>query len=233
MLNKCIKEVFDVQNKNNRIIEIKNPVHDGFYETEIDPRHQEESYNDEVSELMDKMNLNLEYDYHDYVNIVTEGLNDYFIDLINEIKPFGIKDLFIKKESELLTSPREYNFETDKSYIKVEINRFKFNKFINLMFSKYYDELKDLILENHSSYDGFYSFYNNDIDVWKGHKYNLDYNELATIFQCLVNEYKSDEDLMWDRLEIADQSFMEIDHWYESYKDGSKFDYWEIGRAHV
>ncbi len=214
------------------IIEIENPLHHGFYGNSllnpgeegngIEFNHQE-SDNQELDNYLDDNNICLEYDYENYTRIVTQELNNYFLELINELvyDLFSIEDLFIKKESEQLISPKYYNYSTDQSYIKAQVDPKKLLKFLNLMFREYHDELEAGIIEKHSSYDGFISFYSNDIDEWQDKKGLFDCNELATIFSILISVSDNDpEERFYAIYDICNDAFYNVEHYYEMLQDG-------------
>jgi len=213
-----------------KIIEIQNPIHDGFYGGSIlNPGEEgsgvEESayYNDnqELGGYLDDNNMSIEYNYKEYETAITSAVNDLFIEIAEEIlsDDYDIEDLFIKKESEELVSPRYYNFETDKSFIKIEVDADKYKQFIDKVFKDNYDSLKEYIHKRHSSYDGFYSFYSNDIDEWIAKKDDLDHNELETIFKFIIGN-DDQHDITDSLYELVSETFYNTGFWYE--KDGEK-----------
>jgi hypothetical protein len=212
-------------------IEILNPLNPGFYESLIsNPDYGEyESDDHELGGFLSKYDITLEYDFKKYMNNVSSGINDLFIERVNEevANQFGINNLLIEKEYEEIDSPREYNFSTDRAFVIVKVNKLKYKKFIDLMFEKYYDELKSMIEHKFTSYDGFISFYSNDIKEWETQKYDYDHNELETIFITLLDGENFDDDLC----EIMYQVFSEeINKWYEWTKNGRthKYSFWEL-----
>jgi hypothetical protein len=206
-------------------IEILNPVHPGFYESIVSPmanglENQEIEYAIDEDEGYIKHKKGqcyiVEYDYKEYEKICSQKINDYFLKEINDIiadihfEP-RIKQLFTKI-SEDLDSPKEYNFKTDRSFIKVEVNPFKLIEVINYMFTYYYNELNESIKKEFTSYSGFISFYSNNIKDWKEKRAtSFDHNELATIFKVLFDEYHSDDDLIYDLAELSSEAFQEIE----------------------
>jgi hypothetical protein len=213
-------------------IEIKNPVHPGFYESIIctyanGEENNELEYlaenNKELEEKIENNHCVIEYDYEKYNIETTSRINDYFFDLANMIvyDLFEISDLLKKKVDEKLISPRFYNFETDRAFITVEVDIKKYHSFINLVFKKYYDELDKMILNKHSSYDGFISFYSNDIEHWYNKRYELDYNELETVFQTLIDVSDIEENEIYEELfTISSDVFCEMKIWLECYANG-------------
>ena len=203
-------------------VEILNSIHPGFYESWINPMNNgledyyienaiEEDYY-EVFQHKKGDHYNVEYDFQEYTKEVSSRINDLFLNKINEIvaniqfEP-KIKKLFTKV-SEELDSPREYNFSTDRAFIKAEVSKNNLIKVIQWIYENYYDELKIAIKEDFTNYDGFLSFYPNDIDMWMNKDITeLDHNELSTIFDILIDD---GEDLTDDMIEISNEVFYEM-----------------------
>lgn len=199
--------------------DIKNPIHVGFYESILSPTANglEEGYiemlNDEREiTLEDNQYAIVEYDYKEYEKMVTTDINEYFINEINSIIKDRLKiENFLTIVGEQLISPSFYNFETDRSFIDVTANKEDLIKVIKYMFKHYYKELENYIYDHHSSYDGFISFYSNDVDVWMDKDIlELDSIELSSILDVLIHEYHSEEDLMYELLEISNNCFYDM-----------------------
>ena len=228
--------------QNIKEIEILNPLHTGFYGYSIlNPSEEGNGIEDsEIYNTLNEFNISekediyIEYNYKKYQIEVSSQVNDYFINLINEIiyDLFDIEDLLSKKLSEVLVSPKYYNFETDRSFMTVCFNTLKFNQFIDKVYNTYYDELKTYIKDHFTSYDGFMSFYSPDIKEWKAKNYDLDHNELSSIFQVLINvyDYKDSEDILNDLYEIASEVFYNMGSYYvwEYNHETIKLDYYDF-----
>jgi hypothetical protein len=112
---------------------------------------------------------------------------------------FGIwagRELGLTSEFKLsiMVSPREYNFTTDRLFALVS------EADIQTMWQRSVeDEHESLargIKERFTSYDGFCSFYSNDIDTWLEKPLSAwDYNELGTLLLALIDlcGFKRDE----------------------------------------
>lgn len=105
-------------------------------------------------------------------------------------------EIGLKLEFMELTSPREYNFTTDK--ISVWITSKDLKKISSALNS---DALKNLIKRRFTSRDGFISWYSNDIEEWKEKKVT-DWNcvELGTLLDAWIIDTESKdyyENLDW------------------------------------
>lgn len=139
------------------------PYFPGFYNTFLDSDDDyaydyfQEDYPDkDVSDIWDY------FDFKEYANQVGER----YVSLLNfELqKQKNILNKF-KIEFEEVVSPREYNFETDRAYIKLtlidyEKSKQKLVNFLNLA----KDDFSEWCKDNYTSYDGFFSFIPNDFE---------------------------------------------------------------------
>jgi len=112
----------------------------------------------------------------EYVKQFVQGFNDY----IN-----GELELDIKLSFESMTSPREYNFETDKIFCEISYPDVKkLYRFLDK------EKLRATIKDYCTSYDGFISFYSNDLDLWcEKPLLHWDHNEVGMLFTCLREHY--------------------------------------------
>lgn len=220
----------------NKTIEIRNPLNTGFYEGSIlypgeggngieYGEFEDDDY--QMNGYLSRHDLYPEYDFKEYQFKVSSLVNDFFIEQVNDIiyQLLDIEDFLTHKSDELLTSPKYYNFETDKAYFKVIVKDEHYMMFLNMMFSKYYDELEAEIKGRHTSYDGFISFYSNDIDEWIDEWDELDYNNLHTIFHCLLRLEGDQEDYIYELYDICSEVYYSIDKYYEDWSTRTKYDY--------
>lgn len=84
-----------------------------------------------------------ELDYVEYAELYTDRLSEII----------DIKLTFIK-----LISPKYYNFETDVIIADIEVDD------LIELYAK--NDIKQYIIDNFTSYDGFISFYSNDVHQW-------------------------------------------------------------------
>ena len=163
----------------------------GFYDSIYTP----EFYAD-LCELADDTDIydwvyeNVEYDYKEYEKQIA---TQYIYEVENALKEYLPH---FRAEFKEVDSPKYYNFETDKAVGVCNLEDIR--EEIKAYISKYPNEFKKWIKDNHSSYDGFISFYSNDVNDWDLDS-ELDHNELGSIFGfILTNEKVIGYDLDWD-----------------------------------
>jgi len=122
---------------------------------------------------------------------ITEYTENFFKRFNRDIKLQYNTDIKLVPSDIIMTSPREYNFTTDRIFCKVDENLL-FDLFC-MVDSKI---LADKIKEDYTSYDGFASFHSNDIksDEWKEWK-NFNHNQWCTVLEAIMIEcdFTSDE----------------------------------------
>ena len=78
-----------------------------------------------------------------------------------------------------MTSPREYNFMTDRIFAEIsEADVEKLKEIVDPIAIRLY-------VRNHfTSYDGFSSFYDNDYDRWLKQDEPFDHNQIGALLDC-------------------------------------------------
>ena len=109
-----------------------------------------------------------------------------------------------------VTSPKYYNYSTDKCYCLVETNIQTLESIKE--FGLKHENAEQYIIDHFTSYDGFHSFINNDIEYWKSLKIKEYIEEERYIIALLdmiiaLNDSNGFE-------EIALSTFYEIDKYY-------------------
>ena len=98
----------------------------------------------------------------------------------------------IPMEFEELISPKEYNFTTDRVFVRIPIDTIE--KIATEMDDK---PLRETIRKNHSSRSGFISFYADDLDdpEWQKPVRDWDHNQLMTLLEAklLQDEHECDD----------------------------------------
>ena len=110
----------------------------------------------------------------------------------------------LKAEYNLLTSPREYNFETDRIFIDIEKNHAI--DFIKYIIKNYKKELEKKIKDRFTSRDGFISFYKNSLDLWIYDYSEWDCNMIGTCFELFDLE---EEDINYSLREYLSETIMD------------------------
>lgn len=94
------------------------------------------------------------------VKLIADASRKYKLDDKGErylSKPFELQPIFIE-----MTSPREYNFETDCMYCAIPLEQLQY------MLNKIpADDWRAFVESKCTSYDGFVSFYPSDYDSWE------------------------------------------------------------------
>lgn len=110
------------------------------------------------------------------------------------VKGFA-KETGIPMELEEVQSPREYNFTTDRLFVRIPIDT------IEQIASQMDDApLRETIRKNHSSYDGFISYYSNDLDdpEWQKPVRDWDLNQLGTLLEAKLLQDDYDREYLED-----------------------------------
>jgi uncharacterized protein (UPF0332 family) len=135
-----------------------------------------------------------------FYNQIAEDYTNFYIDALNEkLKGFEFKSKF-----NLLTSPREYNFETDRIFIDIE--RDHAIDFIKYIIKNYKKELENKIKERFTSRSGFSSFYKNSLDLWPKDYSEWDHNQIGTCFELFDLE---EEDINYSLREYLSETIMD------------------------
>lgn len=149
---------------------------DGYVESEIDYKleeyysHLPENIQKEISDIF-YMNTC----YQDCYQIIAES----YVDSLNYELEYSDSSIILEFSD--LTSPRYYNFETDKIYVSCSLDQIKF--MYDLIIKDHKDLLESVIKDRHTSYDGFHSFYSNDLNTWLSKDITeWDSVELSTLF---------------------------------------------------
>ena len=183
---------------------------DGFYESFIsaDIDHQigqqiewdSDMYdlNEDEQQVLDDSYLSV--NRSSFYNQIAEHYTDLYIDALNE----RLKGFTLNAKFNLLTSPREYNFETDRIFIDIE--RDHAIDFIKYIIKNYKKELEEKIKQRFTTRDGFISFYKNSIDLWPKDYSEWDCNMIGTCFELFDLE---EEDINYSLREYLSETIMD------------------------
>lgn len=150
---------------------IQLPFFPGFYETEyknsdtaywaikeeLDGYYHDTYYHTEHPEWAHITEDDLDFDDSQY----EKDVMDAFIEVWSNHAPDFVKSV----EMDCLDSPRYYNFRNDRLYAFVELGD-EWKDEMRHFIAENYDWLKERIHDDWTSYDGFMSFMENDVDEW-------------------------------------------------------------------
>ena len=105
----------------------------------------------------------LDFRYSDYEKDVAEAFLDSWL--------LHAPDIVLSAENSQIDSPRYYNFRNDELFADVEL-REGWQDVMRHFIASNYDWLKDRIHDDWTSYDGFCSFMENDLDEWSAHLFD-------------------------------------------------------------
>ena len=131
------------------------PIFQGFYRTVFQYSNEDvevEHFIDETGKDICSDDLN--FDYKQYYKEIAKECCDYF--------ESEFSDFVHKCEFQELVSPKFYNFSNDSVNCLITPNVNAIKKYLE----EYSDEFSEYLKEKFTSYNGFYSFYSNDIDNW-------------------------------------------------------------------
>lgn len=160
-------------------LEINIPF-EGFYESvyssmmdfclETESEHLFEQENIPNTEESDFWNILDDHaNYSDMRKVIVNSFVDQF---------GALSDIILNFDA--MTSPKEYNFETDRVFCTIPESE------VLKMFKKSKEDdhatLAEVLKDRHSSYDGFISFYSNDLESWlEKPVIDWDSNELCSL----------------------------------------------------
>ena len=182
---------------------------DGFYESFIsaDIDHQigqqiewdTDIYdlNEDEQQVLEDSYLSINRSY--FYNQIAEDYTNFYIDALNE----ELDGFTLKATYKCFTSPREYNFETDRIFIEIEENHAI--DFIKYIIKNYKKELEEKIKQRFTSRSGYWSYYKNTLNSWTQDYSEWDYNQIGTCFELFDLE---EEDINYSLRDFLSESIM-------------------------
>lgn len=167
--------------------------------------------------------------YHDSYISIAKAYCDAFNN--QALESFGF-ELGLKFES--MTSPREYNFETDRLF--AHIPRKTVLKLWALSKAESHKTLAEVIKGRHSSRDGFWSHYPNDLSDWTSkHVTSFDHNELETLLIAAIGIVENRAECASDGVDsfmraIDESMFDETELFYSAWSDSVQWSDFESAR---
>ena len=154
--------------------------------------------NEDEQQVLEDSYLSINRSY--FYNEIAKDYTNFYIDALNE----KLKGFELKAKFNLLTSPREYNFETDRIFINIEKNHAI--DFIKYIIKNYKKELEEKIKQRFTSRDGFWSHYKNSLDLWTKDYSEWDHNQIGTCFELFDLE---EEDINYSLREYLSETIMD------------------------
>ena len=185
-------------------VNIELPFFPGFYESDLENsdtpywaiKEELQYYREECDTPCKELTEDdLDFDYKGY----EEEVRNAWVDGFRERMPEIVSSL----EGVEMTSPRYYNFETDRLWADVELRDDWMDEMRHFIASNY-DWLKERIHEDWTSYDGFMSFMENDVDKWEEHLFReQDGRYISTMIGHMMYRENKEirNDLVMDALE--------------------------------
>ena len=145
-------------------VNIELPFFPGFYESDLENsdtaywaiKEELDYYRNECDTPCEELTENdLDFDYKGYEEAVRDGWVDAFRERLPEI--------VTSLEGVEMTSPRYYNFETDRLWADIELAEGWEDKVRSFMAGNA-DWLRKRIEDDWTSYDGFHSYMSNNFD---------------------------------------------------------------------
>lgn len=166
--------------KTKNTLEVALPFFQGFYHTELwdlmdSEIEQEAEFNGKEVEYLHDI-----YNFQSAMNAIAKGW----------VKAFS-QETGIPLEYGDLSSPKEYNFTTDRVFALIPVS-----EVLKLEYLRETDEFKTIPRQWFTSYDRFISLYDNDpeSDDWKRPVTEWDHNELSALLAAFVlRHYLSDK----------------------------------------
>lgn len=164
----------------------------GFYETALGD-YIEDSLNYDLENLHDslsKLRVNefkcwWTIDNKQFMEDVADVAMANFIKAGNDLLSDVFKLIPTNKHAKV-SSPREYNFTTDRIFKQVVVNKEDYDKLVKFLISKK-DLVKKVIEFHFTSYDGFTSFHPNTLDHWLNLKWDsLTDLQLSYLYHCAL-----------------------------------------------
>ena len=154
--------------------------------------------NEDEQQVLEDSYLSINRSY--FYNQIAEDYTNFYIDALNE----RLKGFTLNAKFKLLTSPKEYNFETDRIFIEIEENHAI--DFIKYIIKNYKKELEKKIQDRFTSRSGFYSYYKNSLDLWPKNYLEWDHNQIGTCFELFDLE---EEDINYSLREYLTETIMD------------------------
>ena len=141
-----------------------------------------------------------------FYNQIAEDYTNFYIDDLNAKLNYAYPNhgFTLNAKFSFLTSPKEYNFETDRIFIDIEKNHAI--DFIKYIIKHYKKELEEKIKQRFTSRSGYWSHYKNTLDSWTQDYSEWDCNMIGTCFELFDLE---EEDINYSLREYLTETIMD------------------------
>lgn len=181
---------------------IELPFFPGFYESDLENsdtsywaiKEELEYYQNECDTPCKELTEDdLDFDYEKY----REDVRGAWVDAWKDRAP----EIVLSVDNVTMTSPRYYNFDTDRVYADVELADNWMDEMRHFIASNY-DWLQERIHKDWTSYDGFCSFMSNDVDEWSSYLFEeQDERYISTMIGYMM--YRANKEIRNDLVMIA------------------------------
>ena len=141
-----------------------------------------------------------------FYNQIAKDYTNFYIDDLNAKLNYAYPDhgFTLNAKFSFLTSPREYNFETDRIFIDIEKDHAI--DFIKYIIKHYKKELEEKIKQRFTSRSGYWSHYKNGLDLWTQDYSEWDHNQIGTCFELFDLE---EEDINYPLREYLTETIID------------------------
>ena len=183
-------------------VNIELPFFPGFYESDLENsdtpywaiKEELEYYQNECDTPCKELTEDdLDFNYDQY----REDVRGAWVDAWKDRAP----EIVLSVEGVTMTSPRYYNFDTDRVYADVELREDWMDEMRHFI-ALNYDWLQERIHKDWTSYDGFCSFMENDVDEWPSYLFEeMDSRYISTMIGYMM--YRENKEIRNDLVMIA------------------------------
>lgn len=183
-------------------VNIELPFFPGFYESDLENsdtpywaiKEELEYYQNECDTPCKELTEDdLDFNYEQY----REDVRNAWVDAWKDHAP----EIVLSVEGVTMTSPRYYNFDTDRVYADVELREDWMDEMRHFI-ALNYDWLQERIHKDWTSYDGFCSFMSNDVDEWPSYLFEeQDTRYISTMIGYMM--YRANKEIRNELVMIA------------------------------
>ena len=211
------------------------PIFNGFYETaysfDVDSYDATDWLFNDNEFTENQKNFCEELIKRHYERVVKENYTEYETDVAKAVCEFLTEKVTemlgtkVEFEFQNIYSPKYYNFRNDSINVKLHCDTDVFMKNLLEYIKNHLTDFKKYIESNYTSYDGFMSFYSNDVNDWLKSEYND--HEIGSLLEFALREYYEniETEMMYFVLEnVYACSYIELQEDFQELIDDNKLD---------